>query len=115
MRKKVNYLDNIPVINGDIVWEKEDGIVTVLQKHKGIYSKIAQKFFHTPKVSMVDLDEFGSFVWCQINGERTIYDIGQIVLAEFGKDAEPLYDRLSKYFYTLKDVDFISFKKRGRS
>lgn len=111
MKKKVNYLENIPVIYGDILWNEEDGIVTVHQENKGFYNKIAQKIFKTPAVSKVALDEFGSFVWKQIDGQRNIIEIGEIVSKEFGNKAEPLYERLSKYFYTLKDVGFVSFKK----
>lgn len=112
MRKKENYLDNIPVINGDIVWEEHNGLVTVKQQHKGFYAAIAQKVFKTPKHSKIDLDRFGSFVWLQIDGKRSIFEIGKLVSKEFGKDAEPLYERLSKYFYTLKDVNFITLKKK---
>lgn len=111
-KNKYNYLDNIPVINGDIVWKEHNGLVTVDQEHKGLYAKLAQKIFKTPRVSHVDLDYFGSFVWMQIDGTRSIYEIGKIVKAEYGEAAEPLYERLSKFFYTLKDVDFVAFKKK---
>ncbi len=111
-KNKANYLDNIPVIRGDIVWKEYNGLVTVNQEHKGFYAKIAQKVFKTPKTSYVDLDAFGSFVWLQIDGKRSIYEIGKLVKEEYGEAAEPLYERLSKYFYTLKDVDFVAFKKK---
>lgn len=111
-KNKYNYLDNIPVINGDIVWNKIENMVVIDQEHKGFYNFLAQKIFHTPRISKVKLDDFGSFVWLQMDGSRTIYDIGKLVSNEFGKDAEPLYERLIKFFYTLKDVNFVSFQKK---
>ena len=111
-KKNENYLDNIPVINGDICWEEDDNqLIVIKQENKGFYSKIAQKFFDRPKVSNIHLDEFGSFVWKQIDGEKDIAEIGKSVSEEFGKDAEPLYERLSAYMYRLRDVKYISFRK----
>ena len=92
---KDNYLDKIPVRNGDFAWTENNGLVTVQQENTGVYNTLAQKFFKSPRVSNVDLDKFGSFVWLQIDGERSIYEIGVLVKAKFGKDAEPLYERLA--------------------
>lgn len=113
MKNKDNYLDNIPMKNHAFSWEVEDGLVVIHMENKGIYNKIAQKFFGTPKVSHVSLDEFGSFVWEQIDDQRSIYQIGQLVNEEFGEHAEPLYERLSKYFYNLNSTKFITFKVKG--
>ena len=114
-KKNENYLDNVPVINGDICWEEDDDqLIVIKQETKGFYSKIAQKFFDRPKVSNIHLDEFGSFVWKQIDGEKDITEIGKSVSEEFGKDAEPLYERLSAYMFRLRDVQYISFKKKGK-
>ncbi len=110
---KQNYLDNIPMKNQAHSWEEEDEVVTIHMENKGIYNKIAQKFFGSPKVSHVALDELGSFVWKQIDGQRSIYQIGQLVNEEFGTNAEPLYERLSKYFYNLNSTKFITFKVKG--
>lgn len=113
MKNKENYLDKIPMKNNTFSWEVEDGLVVIHMENKGIYNKIAQKFFGSPKVSHVSLDELGSFVWEQIDGQRSIYQIGQLVNEEFGKSAEPLYERLSKYFYNLNSTKFITFKVKG--
>lgn len=110
--KKENYLDKIPVKNEKIQWSESDGIITIHLVHKGIYSKIAQKFFHTPQKSDIALDKFGSFVWKQIDGVRSILEIGKIVKNEFGKEAEPLYERLSKYIYILTQEKYIKLKRK---
>ena len=54
MKKKndKNYLDYIPVKNPEVEYETdENGRVTVFIEWKGFYHRIAQKFFHRPRVS----------------------------------------------------------------
>ena len=59
-KKKIdrkNYLDLVPVKNPSIEYETDsENIVTVLIEWNGFYHKIAQKFFHRPKISEVKLD-----------------------------------------------------------
>ena len=45
----------------------EDGIITVLIEWKGFYHKLAQRFFHRPRVSEIKLDKLGTFVWNSID------------------------------------------------
>ena len=115
MRKKniitKNYLEKIPVRNPLIEWKKsEDGKVTLEIENKGVFNRIAQKVFKKPKISYVHLDSTGSFVWPIIDGEKSILSIGEYVKAEFGDKAEPLYERLAKFFQILESYKFISFK-----
>lgn len=73
-----NYLDYIPVKNPDIEYEKnEKGIITVFIRWEGFFNKIAQKFFHRPKVSSIDLDDYGSFVWGIIDDKKDIYTLSR--------------------------------------
>lgn len=110
-RQSKNYLDFIPMKNPAFpVSEREDGLVTVTIIRRGIYDKIAQKFFHVPAQSNIDLDKYGSFIWKQISGSRSIYDIGQLIKAKFGEAAEPLYPRLVKFFAILKENRFIMWR-----
>ena len=67
-----NYLDFIPVKNPEIKYETNDkGNITVFIRWEGFFNKIAQKFFHRPKVSSIDLDDYGSFVWNTIDDKKT--------------------------------------------
>lgn len=109
-KKKINtenYLDKVPAICRDLDWIQTNGLVTVTQENKGFYNKIAQRFFNTPKVSNIDLDEFGSFVWLCIDGKRNLFDIGKMIKEEFGEDAEPLYPRLIRFIQVLLEVKYI--------
>ena len=56
------------------------------------------------------LDENGSFVWPIIDGEKNIIAIGESVKEKFGEKAEPLYERLAKFFQILESYNFITFK-----
>lgn len=65
-----------------------------------------------PGTSYIELDNFGSLVWKQIDGKKTIYQIGQAVHEEFGEKAEPLYERLSKYITTLQENRFVVYQNK---
>lgn len=112
MAKQKNVLEFVPVKNPKLSWEeKESGLVTVTIRHTGFYNRLAQTLFHTPPYSDIDLDTFGSFVWKQIDGDRSIHEIAQLVKAQFGQKAEPLYPRLVTYFRTLKNNRFVQWRK----
>ena len=86
-KKDQNYLEKIPVRNPEFSWkEDQQGIVTVDMVHKGIFDKLAQKLWVTPRVSHVKLDRFGD-------------------------QAEPLYERLAKFVKMLRDNRFVIFGK----
>ncbi|MCU6736482.1 PqqD family protein [Diplocloster agilis] len=106
-----NYMDYVPMKNPEYKWEtNEKGRVVIDEPNVGFFNRIAQKFFHRPKVSHIQLDAYGSFVWQQIDGKNTIYDISELVKAEFGKKAEPVLNRLVEFFRILKFHRFIIYK-----
>lgn len=105
-----NYLTKVPIRNEELTWSVEDGIVTLHIENKGVFNRVAQKLLKKPKVSHVHLDEMGSFVWPIIDGEKDIIAIGEQVKSHFGDKAEPLYERLAKYFHILASYEFIKFK-----
>lgn len=110
MQKKntENYLDKKPIRNENISWSEEDGKITLEIENKGVMNRIAQKLLKKPKISYVHLDEMGSFIWPILDGEKNISEIGEAVKEHFGDKAEPLYERLSKYFQILESYRFIS-------
>jgi hypothetical protein len=106
-----NYLDLVPQINEGLNWNKdENGIVTLEIENTGFFNTVAQKLFKKPKVSYIHLDENGSFIWPELNGEKNIIDLGVLVKEHFGEKAEPLYERLTKYIQILESYGFIEFK-----
>lgn len=113
--KDKNYLDFIPVIKENLKWKEEEGEVIVLQPHTGFFDRIAQKYFSRPEYSHIHMDDFGSFVWLQIDGKKTVYEIGQAVHDEFGDEAEPLYERLSKFINTLEGLEYITITEEDNN
>ena len=107
-----NYLEKIPLKNPAINWTTDEGgMVTLQVKNKGVANKIAQKLLKKPEISYIHLDENGSFIWPLIDGERDIIAIGELVEEHFGEKANPLYERLAKFFQILENYSFIEWKK----
>ncbi len=106
-----NYLEKIPVRPERIKWSTdEEGIVTLDIENTGLFNRVAQKLLKKPKVSHIHLDEMGSFVWPLLDGEKNIIELGKLVEVQFGEKANPLYERLAKYFQILDSYSFIEWK-----
>ena len=106
-----NYLERKPSRPVVISWSvDEKGIVTLDIENTGVFNRIAQKILKKPKVTHIHLDKTGSFVWPLLDGEKTIIELGKDVGAEFGEKANPLYERLAKYFQILDSYHFIEWK-----
>ena len=114
-KRRENYLDLTPVINPQNTWSEDaSGIVTVHMVNRGFYNKIAQTFFHTPRISHIQLDAYGSFLWKQMDGLQTVGQLAQAMQAQFGAEAEPLYDRLVQYMQILRNNRFILFSGKDK-
>ena len=112
MKKKNdnNYLDYIPVKNPEIEYETDDnGKVTVYIEWKGFYHRIAQKFFHRPRVSDVKKDDYGSFVWLAIDDKKDVHQLSKELDARFPKMEKSL-SRLIKFLEILHDNHLIRWK-----
>ena len=110
MKKNENYLERIPARKDGVSWSEEDGIVTLEIENKGAMNKILQLLIKKPKVSYIHLDEIGSFVWKVMDGEKDIIKLGEEVKIRFGDKAEPLYERLVKYFQILESYGFSEWR-----
>ena len=108
-----NFLEYVYRISDGLSWNvSDDGIVTVDMENKGFANRVAQRFFHRPRISHITLEGMGSFIFTQIDGVRTVYDIGVLVGKRFGNEAEPLYERLSVYMKKLEQVGFIKLTEK---
>ena len=45
----------------------------------------------------IKLDEYGSFIFLQIDGKKTVEEIGENLESEYGDATHPLYERLTMY------------------
>ena len=97
-----NYLDFVPIKNPDIEYQTGDnGKVTVFIEWKGFYHRIAQKFFHRPRVSDIQLDDYGSFVWLAIDDNKDVHQLSKELDARFPNMEKSLSRPVS---YTHLDV-----------
>lgn len=77
---------------------KENGLVVIKEKQ----DRKIQKFFRKlgadiPEYRRIDLDNLSSFVFLQIDGRRTVREIGQALEKEYGDRVKPVYERLSMF------------------
>ena len=105
-----NYLDFVPIKNPDIEYQTGDnGKVTVFIEWKGFYHRIAQKFFHRPRVSDIQLDDYGSFVWLAIDDIKDVHQLSKELDARF-PNMEKSLSRLIKFLEILRDNHLIRWK-----
>jgi len=57
----------------------------------------------------VRLDDIGSFVWQQCDGEKTIRQIALCLRENFGEKAEPVFERVCIFFKKLEKGCFINY------
>ena len=106
-----NFLDLRPSFSQHVSLQtNKDAQAFIEVENTGAFNKIAQVVFKKPRKTNVPLDEFGSFVCKQIDGTRTVLDIANLVHAEFGEEAEPLYPRLIKFMQIMKSYEFIELE-----
>ena len=110
-KNKENYLTFIPMRIDTFSWEADDTeLVTIYVKNNGVLQRITQKLLGKPKVSQIHLEKYGSFIWQQIDGSRSVLDIAELADRQFGEDIHPLYERICSYFKTLENSGFIKMK-----
>jgi hypothetical protein len=105
-----NYLEIVPV------WhypheEESDGKVSVLVPrftNKYLVKHLAPRL-RSPYVK-AKLDEFGSQVWLEINGENNVQIIAENLVKKFGDRIQPVHQRLTKFLTQLYTYNFIKFK-----
>lgn len=108
--KKVsqNYMDAVMYHNPLYKWSvNEDGIVVIDVINRGLHHKIAQKFFHKPKISHISLDKYGSRLWEAIDGNNSVYDILNIMSEAFPDEKKYMLNRVIAFMQTLQRNRFI--------
>jgi hypothetical protein len=108
--KKSNYLEVTPVRKCDYS-SNDEGIVTLLvPKFKN--EKFNKWFLnHRKRFFRIALDETGSVVWLQIDGQRKVYEICNKATEILGEKIQPVDQRVTKFLTTLYDSRFISFRE----
>lgn len=85
-------------ISDSIDYQLDDNIVTILEKQDHPIQKFFRKLkFRIPLYKKIKLDEYGSFIFLQIDGEKNVKEIGKNLESKYGEDTHPLYERLTMY------------------
>jgi hypothetical protein len=108
--KEDNFLLYIPKIKHE-VWEVRDDKVYLVFHHDRIIEKFIRWLVKKPNISDMQLDEIGSEVWKCIDGQKSVYEIGQELVNNFGEKIDPVYDRLIMYLRFLNRKGWISFER----
>lgn len=72
-----------------------DGIVTILEKQDHKVQNFFRKLkFKIPMYKKMELDEYGSFIFLQIDGKKNVEELGIKLEEKYGEGSQPLYERL---------------------
>ena len=109
-KPKINLLDLIPVRN--IKWEKKDDGLVVLLRPK--FELALLKKYVLPRLKKpyfkIKLDQVGSFIWEHCDGNLQVKELAKSLEDKFGKEVEPLYDRLTLFLQSLEKNRLIVYK-----
>ncbi|MTI60115.1 MAG: PqqD family protein [Firmicutes bacterium] len=113
---KGNIFEMIPERKENIKWKKnEDGnIILIIKRNKWI-DKLFQKIFNTPKQTTLEFDELGSFVWENIDGQKTIGKITGILRKQDFEKYSPVEERLITFMRVLKNNGLIKLYSKKNS
>ncbi|WP_224038168.1 PqqD family protein [Clostridium gelidum] len=96
LKSNEDVLSIIYKISGKLEYELDkDNIVTILEKQDHKIQKFFRKLkFRIPEYKKISLDEYGSWIFLQIDGKKNVKDIGERLEAKYGDKVHPLYERL---------------------
>ncbi|WP_196000667.1 PqqD family peptide modification chaperone [Clostridium sp. 1001271B_151109_B4] len=73
----------------------DNGIVTIFEKQDHKIQRFFRKLkFRIPLYKEIAFDEISSAVFLDIDGNKTVKEIGENLVKRFGDEVEPLYERL---------------------
>ena len=91
-----DVLNIVYKINESLTYDVDNnGVVTILEKQNHKVQNFFRKLkFKIPEYKKIALDEYASFVFLQIDGVKTVKEIGEALELKFGDKARPVYERL---------------------
>lgn len=99
-----------------IRWEQaEDGLITLFTarfSNKWMVKHVLPRMKNQDL--QIHLDEFGSWVWQQIDGRTTVFQIAKNLREKFGDKVDPIYDRLGLFINHLARRQFISLAANAK-
>lgn len=118
MRKKTsskeeNFLDYIPKRNSRYAYQvNRKGNVEIIVPNRGFFNRMMQILIKKPKCTYMELEEMGSFIWKEMDGKKTVYELALLEREQFGGKSEPVFERLSAYLKILRDCGYIVYENK---
>ncbi|UCE17755.1 MAG: PqqD family protein [Gemmatimonadota bacterium] len=109
----LNLLDLTPHRNHRWETDGDNAVVVLVPKFRNrllvswLLPRLRSQHFR------VKLDAFGSHVWLNCDGSKTVHAIGQSLKKRFGNSVEPVYDRLGVFIKRLQSERFIQLTEKN--
>lgn len=109
--RSTNSMDLIPVRIAMHELSADMLVTLVIPKFKN--EKFANWFIpkSRSKYFQIHLDEIGSALWLEIDGERNIADLGKTLEEKFGKRVHPTEETVTKFMSSLYNNRYVTFKQ----
>lgn len=109
--KNTDFLELIPVRIHEHTVDSDGKVTLIVPKFKN--KKLAKFCIPGTKSETfkINLDKLGSSTWLQIDGNKKVKDICEVLQKELGKEIEPVEERLGKFMSILYDQRYITFKE----
>lgn len=100
-------LNRVYQIDPNLDYEIKDEQVIIYKKENHLIQRFLRKCsMKIPETSTITLDDYGSFLFQQIDGKKSIFELGKL-LAEHDEEASThLYERLALY------LEYLAFEKK---
>lgn len=114
--KEENYLDYIPKRNSRYAYRlNHKGHVEIIVENRGALNRLMQLLLKKPRISYIELEEMGSFIWREMDGVKSVYELALLEREKFGEKAEPVCERLSTYLKVLRDCGYIVYVNKMKT
>ncbi|MGG5319080.1 PqqD family protein [Enterococcus sp. AZ072] len=96
-------LERVYQVKPELQYEVRDGIVFVIKEQNAWVQRMLRKIkYKIPETSEMELDQYGSFILQQIDGQRNVREIGERLGEAYEEANNQLYDRLLLYLNHLE-------------
>ena len=108
--ERENILSVIPIRNPEVLWEENKfGRIRIRVERNDLFYGVIKKLTGRVRIDKIPLDPYGSFIWRNIDGKRTIEEIKDYLQEQQEEEIEDLEERIFRYFQELKKHQFIVF------
>ena len=110
-KRDLNMLDMIPRLKGTIEFHITETGGFLKYSRNGLWDGILHWVFpQAPQILTRELDNEGTRVTKLCDGTRTIHEIGQTMILEFGHKENEVYARLAQFMTMLYQNGIIELK-----